>query len=118
MERFCITQKRPTQKSANAKLAKKKLVMERRRRDRVTTNITSRLPASSRRSRLRITDIKMSIKFLQQLQNKSRSQLGDIKNVNKIFWQAWRQAQLLDKLSFHSSSRKFYSMPGCVHWGQ
>lgn len=45
-----MTQKRPTQKSANAKLARKKLVIERRRRDRVTTSITSRLPAKDQRS--------------------------------------------------------------------
>lgn len=43
-----MTQKRPTQKSANAKLARKKLVIERRRRERVTTRITSRLPARER----------------------------------------------------------------------
>lgn len=41
-----MTQKSPTQKSANAKLAKKKLVIERRRRDNVTTSITSKLPES------------------------------------------------------------------------
>ena len=39
-----MTQKRPTQKSANAKLAKKKLVIERRRRDNVTTSMTSKFP--------------------------------------------------------------------------
>lgn len=43
-----MTQKRPTQKSANAKLARKKLVIERRRRESVTTSITSRLPAKER----------------------------------------------------------------------
>lgn len=53
MERFCMTQKRPTQKSANAKLARKKLVMERRRRESVTTSITSRLPVKEDRERQR-----------------------------------------------------------------
>lgn len=46
-----MTQKRPTQKSANAKLARKKLVIERRRRESVTTSITSRLPAKEQRSK-------------------------------------------------------------------
>jgi len=49
MDRFCITQKSPTQKSANAKFAKKKFVIERNRRDNVTTKITSRLPENIKR---------------------------------------------------------------------
>lgn len=44
MERFCITQKTPTQKSATAKFAKKKFVMDLSLLDNVTTRITSKLP--------------------------------------------------------------------------
>uniref|UniRef100_A0A1B0A872 Uncharacterized protein n=1 Tax=Glossina pallidipes TaxID=7398 RepID=A0A1B0A872_GLOPL len=44
IDRFCITQNKPTQKSANAKLAKKKFVIERKRRDNVTTSMTSKFP--------------------------------------------------------------------------
>lgn len=40
----CITQNMPTQKSATAKLARKKFVIDRRRRDIVTTSITNKLP--------------------------------------------------------------------------
>lgn len=38
----------PTQKSATAKLAKKKLVIDRRRRDIVTTRMTKRLPIETK----------------------------------------------------------------------
>lgn len=38
----------PTQKSATAKLAKKKLVTDRRRRENVTTRITNRLPGTGK----------------------------------------------------------------------
>uniref|UniRef100_A0A1B0BLT7 Uncharacterized protein n=1 Tax=Glossina palpalis gambiensis TaxID=67801 RepID=A0A1B0BLT7_9MUSC len=44
IDRFCITQNKPTQKSANAKLAKKKFVIERKRRDNVTTSMTNKFP--------------------------------------------------------------------------
>lgn len=46
MDKFCMTQKTPTQRSATAKLARKKFVVLRRRRDIVTTRITSKLPAT------------------------------------------------------------------------
>lgn len=46
MEIFWYTQKTPTQKSATARFARKKLVMERRRREKVTTRITIKLPAT------------------------------------------------------------------------
>lgn len=49
MVRFCITQKTPTQKSATARLARKKFVIERRRRDIVTTRMTSRFPEKQKR---------------------------------------------------------------------
>lgn len=45
MDKFCITQKMPTHKSATARLARKKFVIDRSRRDNVTTRITSKLPA-------------------------------------------------------------------------
>lgn len=44
IDKFWITQNTPTQKSATAKLAKKKFVMDLSLRDIVTTKITSRLP--------------------------------------------------------------------------
>lgn len=44
IDKFCMTQNMPTQKSATAKLAKKKFVIDRRRRDNVTTNMTNRFP--------------------------------------------------------------------------
>lgn len=44
MVKFCITQKTPTQKSATAKFAKKKLVMDLSRLDIVTTRMTSKFP--------------------------------------------------------------------------
>lgn len=45
MDKFCKTQNRPTQKSANAKLARKKLVMDRNLLDIVTTKMTNKFPA-------------------------------------------------------------------------
>lgn len=39
-----MTQNMPTQKSATARFAKKKLVIDRRRRDNITTKMTNRLP--------------------------------------------------------------------------
>lgn len=48
MDKFCITQKIPTHKSATARLARKKLVIDRSLRDNVTTRITRRLPAKER----------------------------------------------------------------------
>lgn len=50
-----MTQKRPTQKSASARLAKKKFVIERRRRDNVTTSITSKLPENRIQKKIRIS---------------------------------------------------------------
>lgn len=42
--KFCITQNTPTQKSATAKFAKKKFVIDLSLLDNVTTNITRRFP--------------------------------------------------------------------------
>lgn len=44
IDKFCKTQKTPTQRSATAKLAKKKFVIDLSLRDIVTTKITRRLP--------------------------------------------------------------------------
>lgn len=46
MDKFCNTQKMPTQKSATAKFARKKFVIDRNRRESVTTKITRRFPAN------------------------------------------------------------------------
>lgn len=54
MDKFCITQKTPTQRSATAKLARKKLVVLRRRRDKVTTRITRRFPETMHSNQLSV----------------------------------------------------------------
>lgn len=49
--KFCITQNTPTQKSATAKFAKKKFVMDLSLLDNVTTNITRRFPEMKRKKK-------------------------------------------------------------------
>lgn len=46
MVKFWKTQNTPTHKSATARLAKKKFVIERSRLDNVTTRITSKFPGN------------------------------------------------------------------------
>lgn len=48
IDKFCKTQKTPTQKSATAKLARKKFVIDRSRLDITTTKITNKLPVNEK----------------------------------------------------------------------
>lgn len=51
MDKFWNTQNTPTHKSATAKLARKKFVIDLSRRDIVTTRITNKLPGNGTKSK-------------------------------------------------------------------
>lgn len=86
IDRFWKTQKMPTQKSATAKFARKKFVIERSRRDKVTTKITRRLPEKnqSHQNMARRTK-KVMVKFLRKIMFSCFPQPKLLLNLSLLF---------------------------------